>query len=159
MSPDGAEIAFVFGSVPTPTADDQLVGLRPMIQDIADTTWMLDDRLAPMAGLVGASPREVVTMNSLTVNLHLMMASFYRPTRERHRILLEEHAFLAELAVIEGRPPSGIPTAVPRGLIVLLFVPRIRARSSHRRRRAQRLRPSGSHLCHSGPRQSGGTLH
>lgn len=45
------------------------------------------------ARLVGAAPGEVVMMNSLTVNLHLLMVSFYRPTRERHRIVVEDTLF------------------------------------------------------------------
>ncbi len=46
-----------------------------------------------MAGIVGAKPVEVVVMNSLTVNLHLMMVSFYRPTPQRHKIVVEAGAF------------------------------------------------------------------
>ncbi len=57
--------------------------------------WMPYHRLltANMAGVVGAEPGEVVVMNSLTANLHLMMVSFYRPTAERHRIVIEGGAF------------------------------------------------------------------
>ncbi len=48
------------------------------------------DGLAP---LVGAQANEVVAMNALTVNLHLMMASFYQPTADRRRVLMEKGAF------------------------------------------------------------------
>ncbi len=72
-----------------------------------------------MATIVGALHKEVVIMNSLTVNLHLMMVSFYRPTKKRYKILIEKNAFPSDQYAVKSQISfHGI--SVEKGLIELM---------------------------------------
>jgi kynureninase len=75
----------------------------------------------PTARMVGAKPVEVICMNSLTVNLHLMVATFYRPTKSRFKILMEDPAFPSDTYAIKTQiahhgldPKDALVLASPR---------------------------------------------
>src|SRR5438045_4427336 len=89
----------------------------------AETPWYSyhESLREPMARLVGAKPIEVICMNSLTVKLHLMMATFYRPTKSRFKILMEDPAFPSDTYAIKTQirhhrfhPKESLVLARPR---------------------------------------------
>jgi kynureninase len=70
-----------------------------------ETPWYTYPELlrGPAARLLGALPEEVVFMNGLTVNLHLMMTTFYRPTSARYKILLDAPVFPSDLYAVKSQ--------------------------------------------------------
>jgi kynureninase len=112
-------------------------GVRPLVEQELDdwaqlgveghfqgkTPWYSYHELFRESGarLVGGVPGEVVMMNSLTVNLHLMMATFYRPTVARHKILIDWPAFPSDLYAVQSQlrhhgydPADALLTVRPR---------------------------------------------
>jgi kynureninase len=71
----------------------------------AKNPWLSYQELMTKASahITGANPGEVVVMNTLTVNVHLMMVSFYRPTAQRHKVLIENNAFPSDRYAVDAQ--------------------------------------------------------
>jgi kynureninase len=74
-----------------------------------------------LAAILGANPEEIVVMNQLTVNLHLMMTTFFRPSQKRNKILCENRAFTSDIYAIDSQlklhgidPSEGLIELKPR---------------------------------------------
>lgn len=66
--------------------------------------WDYHERFAnPLSTVMGSKPSEITVMNTLTVNLHLLMVSFYRPTNIRYKIICEEKAFPSDQYMLQSQ--------------------------------------------------------
>jgi kynureninase len=113
--PDGSPVVYLCGH----SLGLQPRGARPLVEEALDAwarlgvdahfrgaaPWYSYHELLRDSGarLVGARPGEVVMMNSLTVNLHLMLVSFYRPRAGRFKILIDEPAFPSDLYAVQSQ--------------------------------------------------------
>lgn len=88
-----------------------------------DTPWLPYHEFLTekMAAIVGAKPLEVVVMNTLTTNLHLLMVSFYQPTKKKFKIVIESDAFPSDRYAVESQlrfhgfdPEEGLVEWSPR---------------------------------------------
>jgi len=65
-----------------------------------------EDAAIKLAPLVGALPSEVAVMQTLTANLHILMCTFYKPTKERYKIIMESKAFPSDHVRIPPKSKS-----------------------------------------------------
>ena len=88
---------------------------------VQPTPWLTIDETVEesMAALVGCKKNEVLVMNSLTVNLHLMMCSFYKPTKDRYKIIIEKKAFPSGQSTHSS---NDIAPTKPTRMLPLLYV-------------------------------------
>lgn len=113
--PNGKDVAYlcghslglqpktVRGYVEQELLDWQNLGVRGHFE--AHNPWLYYHELLtePTARLVGANPLEVVVMNSVTVNLHAMLTSFFRPTFDRDQIVIEPFAFPSDRYALQSQ--------------------------------------------------------
>lgn len=114
-SPDGAEVIYLTGNslglqpkttrkyIEEELEDWAALGVEGHVH--ARHPWLPYHEFVtePMARVVGALPNETVVMNSLTVNLHLMMVSFYRPSGKRRKIVIEKGAFPSDQYAVQSQ--------------------------------------------------------